>query len=201
MGANEQWDVSEDATYTDEQYTAVSERLLGVVFGVAAQIVEEDICSMEDVDRGAKVGLRWARGPFEMMNRIGVGEACRMAKAYAQTAGEGWTVPAFFADQGDGAWDFSYVDSNVSDGIATITINRPEAMNALNVLVIGQLTEAVAAANADDTVHTIVLDGAGPSPPLWTRFERTPSPTSTISPPTGTTCSTCSRTRARPPWP
>ena len=159
--ANEQWDVSEDATYTDEQYTAVSERLLGVVFGVAAQIVEEDICSMEDVDRGAKVGLRWARGPFEMMNRIGVGEACRMAKAYAQTAGKGWTVPAFFADQGDGAWDFSYVDSNVSDGIATITINRPEAMNALNVLVIGQLTEAVAAANADDTVHTIVLDGAG----------------------------------------
>ena len=52
MEANEQWDVSEDATYTDEQYTAVSERLLGVVFGVAAQIVEEDICSMEDVDRG-----------------------------------------------------------------------------------------------------------------------------------------------------
>ena len=139
----------------------MSERLLGVVFGVAAQIVEEDICSMEDVDRGAKVGLRWARGPFEMMNRIGVGEACRMAKAYAQTAGEGWTVPAFFADQGDGAWDFSYVDSNVSDGIATITINRPEAMNALNVLVIGQLTEAVAAANANDAVHTIVLDGAG----------------------------------------
>ena len=30
--ANEQWDVSEEATYSDEQYTAVSERLLGVVF-------------------------------------------------------------------------------------------------------------------------------------------------------------------------
>ncbi|MGB1233743.1 MAG: 3-hydroxyacyl-CoA dehydrogenase NAD-binding domain-containing protein, partial [Poseidonia sp.] len=119
--ANEQWDVSEEATYTDEQYTTVSERLLGVVFGVAAQIVEEDICSMEDVDRGAKVGLRWARGPFEMMNRIGVGEACRMAKAYAQTAGEGWNVPAFFSDQGDGAWDFSYVDSRVYDGVATLT--------------------------------------------------------------------------------
>ena len=159
--ANEQWDVSEEATYTDEQYTAVSERLLGVVFGVAAQIVEEDICSMEDVDRGAKVGLRWARGPFEMMNRIGVGEACRMAKAYAQTAGEGWTVPAFFSDQGDTPWDFSYVDSRVNDGVATLTINRPEAMNALNVTVVSQLTEAVAAANANDAVHTIVLDGAG----------------------------------------
>ena len=159
--ANAQWDVSEDATYTEEQYTIVSERLLGVVFGVAAQIVEEDICSMEDVDRGAKVGLRWARGPFEMMNRIGVGEACRMAKAYAQTAGEGWTVPAFFADQGDDAWDFSYVDSDVSDGVATITINRPEAMNALNVTVVSQMIKAVSAANANDAVHTIVLDGAG----------------------------------------
>ena len=159
--ANAQWDVSEDATYTEEQYTIVSERLLGVVFGVAAQIVEEDICSMEDVDRGAKVGLRWARGPFEMMNRIGVGEACRMAKAYAQTAGEGWTVPAFFADQGDDAWDFSYVDSDVSDGVATITINRPEAMNALNVTVVSQMIKAVSAANANDAIHTIVLDGAG----------------------------------------
>ena len=159
--ANAQWDVSEDATYTEEQYTIVSERLLGVVFGVAAQIVEEDICSMEDVDRGAKVGLRWARGPFEMMNRIGVGEACRMAKAYAQTAGEGWTVPAFFAGQGDDAWDFSYVDSDVSDGVATITINRPEAMNALNVTVVSQMIKAVSAANANDAVHTIVLDGAG----------------------------------------
>lgn len=159
--ANAQWDVSEDATYTEEQYTIVSERLLGVVFGVAAQIVEEDICSMEDVDRGAKVGLRWARGPFEMMNRIGVDEACRMATAYAHTAGEGWTVPAFFANQGDDAWDFSYVDSDVSDGVATITINRPEAMNALNVTVVSQMIKAVSAANANDAVHTIVLDGAG----------------------------------------
>ena len=159
--ANEQWDVAEDDGYTDDQFTTVSERLLGVVFGVAAQIVEEDICSMEDVDRGAKVGLRWARGPFEMMNRIGVGEACRMATAYGETAGEGWRVPAFFAQQGNTPWDFSYVDTIVQNGVATITINRPEAMNALNVTVVSQLMQAVAAANANDAVNTIVLDGAG----------------------------------------
>ena len=159
--ANEQWDVSQDDGYTDEQYTVVSERLLGVVFGVAAQIVEEDICSMEDVDRGAKVGLRWARGPFEMMNRIGVDEACRMAAAYAEVAGEGWSVPSFFSQQGSTGWQFSYVDTVVNNGVATITINRPEAMNALNVTVVNQLTEAVAAANANDSVHTVVLDGAG----------------------------------------
>ncbi|MDG1539218.1 MAG: 3-hydroxyacyl-CoA dehydrogenase NAD-binding domain-containing protein [Candidatus Poseidonia sp.] len=159
--ANAHWDVSGDDDYSEAQYTAVSERLLGVVFGVAAQIVDEDICSMEDVDRGAKVGLRWARGPFELMNKIGVAEAHRMAVKYADVAGEGWSVPAFFTQQGGNDWDFSYVDSNVSDGVATITINRPEAMNALNVTVVEQLTTAVSAANSDDSVHTIVLDGAG----------------------------------------
>ena len=159
--ANAHWDVSGDDDYSEDQYTAVSERLLGVVFGVAAQIVDEDICSMEDVDRGAKVGLRWARGPFELMNKIGVAEAHRMAVKYADVAGEGWSVPAFFTQQGGNHWDFSYVDSNVSDGVATITINRPEAMNALNVTVVEQLTTAVSAANSDDSVHTIVLDGAG----------------------------------------
>ena len=159
--ANAHWDVSGDDDYTEDQYTAVSERLLGVVFGVAAQIVDEDICSIEDVDRGAKVGLRWARGPFELMNKIGVSEAHRMAIKYAELAEVGWNVPTFFTQQAGNDWDFSYVDSVVSDGIATITINRPEAMNALNVTVVEQLTTAVSAANSDDSVHTIVLDGAG----------------------------------------
>ena len=158
---NEQWVIDDSTEHSDEQYTAVAERLLGVVFGVAAQIVDEEVCNMEDVDRGAKVGLRWARGPFELMNRLGVGEANRMAQAYAELAGDGWTVPEFVVAQGDQNWTFSYVDSHVDNGVATLTINRPEAMNALNVTVVQQLTSAVVAANANADVHTIVLDGAG----------------------------------------
>ena len=157
---NSMWPIEEDDSYNEGQYTVVSERLLGVVFGVAAQIVEEDICSMEDVDRGAKVGLRWAKGPFELMNRLGVNEAYRMALAYQQLTGETWNLPEFFEQQAAN-WDFSYVDLHIEGGIATITINRPEAMNALNEIVVEQLTQAVQIANANDTVSTIVLDGAG----------------------------------------
>ena len=160
VGNNAMWPIEDDDSYNDEQYTIVSERLLGVVFGVAAQIVDEDICLMEDVDRGAKVGLRWAKGPFELMNRLGVGEAYRMASAYQQLAGNTWKLPGFFEQQTSN-WNFSYVDLHTEDGIATITINRPEAMNALNEVVVEQLTQAVQAANANDAVTTIVLDGAG----------------------------------------
>lgn len=168
IDANEQWDVSGDETYTEQQYASVAERLYGVVFGVAAQIVEEGVCTMEDVDRGAKVGLRWARGPFEMMNRVGIQEAHKMASAYADLSAESdpqraWAVPAFFtaqANAGD-AWNFSYVDTTIEAGVATLTINRPEAMNALNETVVNQLNAALETVNADESVHTIVLDGAG----------------------------------------
>ena len=86
-----------------------------------------------------------------------------MAAAYAELAAEGWSVPDFFTRQavdGDG-WDFSYVDLHMDDGIATITINRPEAMNALNETVVEQLGQAVAKAHAAEGIHTMVLDGAG----------------------------------------
>ena len=168
IDANEQWDVTGDETFTAEQYASVAERLYGVVFGVAAQIVEEGVCSMEDVDRGAKVGLRWARGPFEMMNRVGIKEAHSMASSYAQLSAESdpeqaWKVPMFFTEQANAgkAWNFSYVDTTIDSGVATLTINRPEAMNALNETVVNQLSAALDAVNADASVHTIVLDGAG----------------------------------------
>ena len=165
---NRMWDIEEDNTYSEEQYEVISRRLYGVVFGVAAQIVDEGVCSIEDVDRGAKVGLRWARGPFELMNRVGVKASFEMAKEYLalcqdEQGESNWKIPQFFTDQAsnDSKWDFSYVDTSIQDGIATITINRPEAMNALNETVIEQLGHAITAVNSNDDVHTLVLDGAG----------------------------------------
>jgi len=168
VGANKMWEIAEVSDYSEEQYKIVSRRLFGVVFGVAAQIVDEGVCSMEDVDRGAKVGLRWARGPFEMMNKIGVQQSHDMAVEYQKLclddAGKStWEVSEFFAKQANSntQWDFSYVDTSIVDNVATITINRPEAMNALNETVIKQLGQAVDAVNANSAVHTMVLDGAG----------------------------------------
>ena len=168
VGANKMWEIAEVSDYSEEQYEIVSRRLFGVVFGVAAQIVDEGVCSMEDVDRGAKVGLRWAKGPFEMMNKIGVQQSHDMAVEYQKLclddAGKStWQVSEFFAKQASSntQWDFSYVDTSIVDKVATITINRPEAMNALNETVIKQLGQAVEAVNTNSAVHTMVLDGAG----------------------------------------
>ena len=155
--AGNQWEIGEDVDCSAEAAEAITVRLLGQVFAVAGQIVDEEICSLEDVDRGAKVGLRWARGPFELANRLGISQAKAMAEDYCELA----NLPVPEVWKRDEAFDFSYVDLQVDDGIATVTINRPEAMNALNETVVNQLSSALDKANADDSVRTIVVDGAG----------------------------------------
>ncbi|MDX2683261.1 enoyl-CoA hydratase/isomerase family protein [Streptomyces soliscabiei] len=49
----------------------------------------------------------------------------------------------------------------VSDGLATITLNRPEAMNALNIAAKVALREAVGSAVTDDAVRAVLLTAAG----------------------------------------
>ncbi|MFC5411730.1 enoyl-CoA hydratase/isomerase family protein [Larkinella bovis] len=49
----------------------------------------------------------------------------------------------------------------VSDGICRITLNRPQVHNALNPALIQEITSAVEAAGADDSVRVVVLTGAG----------------------------------------
>ena len=157
VGAGEQWVIGDDTECSDESAEKIRIRLLGQVFAVAGQIVDEEICSLEDVDRGAKVGLRWAQGPFELANRLGIPQAKAMAEDYCELA----NFPVPEAWMRDEAFDFNYVDLRVDNGIATVTINRPEAMNALNETVVNQLGSALDKANADDSVRTIVVDGAG----------------------------------------
>ncbi|MCX5331543.1 enoyl-CoA hydratase/isomerase family protein [Streptomyces sp. NBC_00140] len=49
----------------------------------------------------------------------------------------------------------------VSDGLATITINRPEAMNALDIATKVALREAVESAAGDGAVRAVLLTSAG----------------------------------------
>src|SRR5262249_30793479 len=49
------------------------------------------------------------------------------------------------------------------DGVATLTLNRPNARNALSVGMMGALQAALDAIAADNTVRVVILAGAGPA--------------------------------------
>ena len=152
------WEIGEDTECNGDIAEIIRERLLGQVFAVSSQIVEEEICSIEDVDRGAKVGLRWAEGPFEIANKIGIKKAIRMAKSYSELAE--FKLPLWMEEKEE-LFKFNYIDIDINGKIAKIKLNRPEAMNALNESLVEQLGSALDLLNSRDDIDTIVLEGAG----------------------------------------
>jgi len=57
--------------------------------------------------------------------------------------------------------DLQNVLYNISGAVATITVNRPDKLNALNAGTLGDLAAAFSAAAEDATVRAVVLTGAG----------------------------------------
>ena len=57
---------------------------------------------------------------------------------------------------------FSTLLLDIRDGIALITVNRPDKLNALNDTVITELGEVAARIAQDDSIRAAILTGAGP---------------------------------------
>ena len=57
--------------------------------------------------------------------------------------------------------NFETILYDVQDGILTITLNRPERLNAFNNAMRDEVIAALDAADADDEVKAIIFTGAG----------------------------------------
>ena len=57
--------------------------------------------------------------------------------------------------------DFNNIIYEKENGVATITLNRPQAMNAFTIEMNGEVQRALKAADEDSEVRVIVLTGAG----------------------------------------
>ena len=159
VNSNSKW-ILEETNEESKNKEIIKNRLLGITFLVAAQIVEENICRLEDVDCGAKVGLRWQKGPFEMMNNIGVMESCQIVREFSVIAGKGLELPQLLENRKED-FDFKLVEVKMQGSIARVQINRPDVMNALNENVVEQLQTIVENLNENEDVTTIVFEGAG----------------------------------------
>lgn len=66
-------------------------------------------------------------------------------------------VPLVAAESGE------TVTVDVADGVATVTLNRPERRNAITGQVLAELNRALQSCDADDRVRVLVVTGAGSS--------------------------------------
>lgn len=151
------WDVTaEFIPPAPEVEKTIAERMLGCVFFVCSQILEEKVCSPAELNRGAKIGLRWKKGPVELMRQFGESEVGRLVEQYANLYGE--KMPTGIAAAN---WKMEYVTLEIRGDRAVITLARPEDLNALNEEVVAQLDRQFSIADADPAVKTIFLTGSG----------------------------------------
>jgi enoyl-CoA hydratase len=55
------------------------------------------------------------------------------------------------------------VELSIADGIATLLMNRPDALNALSSTVLDQLNEAIARCEREEAIRGVIVTGAGRS--------------------------------------
>lgn len=148
-----------------DQAPAVRRRLQGLVFGIATQLVHEGVASPEATDRGATVGLRWARGPFALLNEAGLAEGAALVTEYASR----W--PAQFpiapellerAGRGVRAWPLQYVRIDRRGAVAWVLLDRPEVLNSLSSTLLLQVREAFEQLASAPEIRVVVLAGSSP---------------------------------------
>jgi enoyl-CoA hydratase/3-hydroxyacyl-CoA dehydrogenase len=156
----EPWDLTGDIDTSKKDI--IEKRLLGAIFTVACFLEEEGVASIEDIDRGAKIGLRWRKGPFELMNKNGITKSYDIVQQFINKYPQ-LRMPTNLQQQynNNEPWTFSFVDLTISNDVAHILINRPEAMNAINEHVIAQLDNQFTLAINNQQVKAIILEGAG----------------------------------------
>ncbi len=135
------WDLS--GAPDPETFEDVATRLRGVVFGIACHLLEAKVATLRDTDRGATIGLRWAAGPFAMMNALGVGQALDEVKAVSARWGDAFPLPKNLQAQAERKepWRLPAVTWETVDGgqVGVVTFDRPEALNALSPPVLRDL--------------------------------------------------------------
>jgi len=57
--------------------------------------------------------------------------------------------------------EFETLKYDVAEGVATLTLHRPDRLNAVNATMIRELVEAFDRADGDDGVRVVIVTGSG----------------------------------------
>ncbi|MBK6727298.1 MAG: enoyl-CoA hydratase/isomerase family protein [Xanthomonadales bacterium] len=140
-----------------EQPDRIRSRLIGAALGCASALVSEGVCSATDTDLGARSGLRWPRGPFELMAAIGQDAVAAMVAELF--SGYAMKLPAVPFASGPITLDWVQTETHGDSGV--IVFNLPDRMNALGETVMAQLDAAWSKLDADPAVRRVFVCGRG----------------------------------------
>jgi len=153
---NEDWNISDQVEVNPTVAKLISDRLLAVTLFVCGQLLDENVCTTGDINRGAGVGLKWRKTPIDCYSKLGEEKAAELVRDLM----EKWKLN-FPNSMSTENWKPEYVTSEIDGTTGVITINRPEGMNAMNPTVVAQLADAFDALDGNESLTNIVITGRG----------------------------------------
>lgn len=154
---NKPWDINDTNEMPDtETSKLIKDRMLGVVFLVCSQLLDEKVCSAVEINRGARIGLRWRKGPIDLMKKLGVAETTRLIRLICTKYNVEY--PASVKEE---SWEMEFVKLEKLNDFGIITVSRPEDMNALNEEIMCQLSEKFDKAEKENDINNIIITGEG----------------------------------------
>jgi enoyl-CoA hydratase / 3-hydroxyacyl-CoA dehydrogenase len=156
--SSENESANEDSNKNNPQI--ITERMVAATLGVAAQMVSEGVVDASDADLGARTGLRWPMGPFELMNKLGVATVNAMVNKLFSV----WQmkVPSFpFTTENADKVALHWVTARVVGTTGFISFELPDRMNPLGEESMQQLNTCVDNLNNNDAIDRIFIVGKG----------------------------------------
>jgi enoyl-CoA hydratase/3-hydroxyacyl-CoA dehydrogenase len=156
MEKNEPWNIPDCSNIDSSISMKISDRLLATTLFVCGQLLDEDVCTAGDINRGAGVGLKWRKNPIDCYHILGEQKATELVSTLASR----WKVniPKSVRSK---YWKPDFIRHEINGNTGIITINRPEGMNAMNPTVIAQLGDAFDELDKNKSLKNIVITAQG----------------------------------------
>lgn len=153
-------------------------RIMAPGINMAAQMIERGVASMEDVEKGVKLGLGFPKGILEMADEYGIDVVVEKLGELARSYGETFTPSplltrmveegrlgvksgAGFYDYRRGGARYSEIELHREPPVAWLILNRPQRMNAITPTMLREISDALQSLRDDKEVRVVVIRGAG----------------------------------------
>jgi len=138
--------------------SAIRDRMLGVLLSQAVDIVDRKIGTHSDLDLGCLLALGFRRGPLDVMQSLGDGEAKRIFDRFTKERG---AMPTPKSDLASYRGFRKHLLVDDVDSVKVLTMRRPQAMNALDDDVTDELLSVIREFEGNDKVSGFVIIGYG----------------------------------------
>ncbi|MBW2525430.1 MAG: 3-hydroxyacyl-CoA dehydrogenase/enoyl-CoA hydratase family protein [Deltaproteobacteria bacterium] len=146
-----------DPSHDEALKKEVLDRILAVLLARTYFVAENDICAPGALNWMTRMALGFNKGLLEIAEDLGADAVHDIVTGYAKRFG-GFEVPKLIQEKK--LLDFyRHIVVDETSEIATVTICRPEAMNALSAEVMAELKQAFTELGKSDAVKGVVLTG------------------------------------------